>query len=141
MKFVPYLSFEGNAEEAINFYLDALGGQVTGIMRYKEAPPSEGMPPTPDDYMEKILHGELNVKGEPLYFSDNFPGMKVTKGNIVEINISCDSEEELRDIFDKLVVGGEVRMPVDKMFWDSVFGSLIDKFGIGWSLNYALPQE
>lgn len=141
MKFIPYLTFEGNAEESSNFYADALGGEIQGIMRYKDSPPMQGMPPTPDDYMDKILHGSLNVNGEILYFSDAFPGSEVTSGNTVEIHIDYDSEDQLRKAFDKLKIGGEVIMPVDKMFWGSVFGSLKDKFGIGWSLNYDLPQE
>jgi len=141
MKFIPYLTFEGNAEESINFYADALGGKIEGIMLYKDAPPGEGMPPTPDDYMDKILHGSLNINGEVLYFSDAFPGSEVISGNTVEINIACDSEEQLREIYNKLVIDGQVLMPVDKMFWGAIFGSIKDKFGIGWNLNYDFPQE
>ena len=141
MKFIPYLAFEGNAEEAINFYSDAIGGEASNIMLYKDLPPSAGMPPTPDDYVDKILHASFIVKGAELYLSDMFPGSKVTKGNVVEVNIDFDTEEELRNAFDKLAIGAKISMPVDNVFWGSIFGSLTDKFGVGWSLNYSLPQE
>lgn len=141
MRFIPYLAFEGNAQEAIDFYTDALGGEVSNVMRYKDLPPTEGMPPTPDDYLDKILHASFIVKGAELYVSDMFAGSKVTKGNVVEINIDYDTEEELRSAFNKLAIGATITMPVDKVFWGSIFASLTDKFGVGWSLNYDLPQE
>lgn len=87
------------------------------------------------------MHGALDVKGELIYFSDTFPGMQVTKGNHLEIHIACNSQEELERIFNKLQVDGEVTMPVDKVFWGSIFGAVTDKFGIGWSIEYELPQE
>ncbi len=141
MKFVPYLSFNGNAEEAINFYADILGGEIQTIMRFNEAPASDDMPPIPEDYMDKVLHASLSVNGELLYLSDTFPGMDVTQGDQIEINIAYDSEDALRIAFDKLAAGGTVKMPVDTMFWNAVYGSLVDKFGIGWSLDYELPKE
>ena len=140
MKFVPYLSFEGNAEEALNFYADALDGKIKGIMRYSDLPSGEDAPPIPDTYKDKILHATLGIGDEVLYLSDTFPGAPLTQGNMVDINIAPASEEELRRVFDKLVVGGKVDMPVDKMFWGSIFGSLTDKYGIGWSLDFELDD-
>ena len=141
MKFIPYSTFEGNAEEAIQFYADALDGEILGMTRYKDAPADALGFPIPDDYLEKVMHCALNIQGETLYFSDAFPGMPVTKGNGIAIMIACVTEEELRNTFDKLAQDGEVAMPVDKTFWGSIFGSLVDKFGIGWNLEYELPQE
>ncbi len=63
------------------------------------------------------------------------------QGDQIEINIAYDSEDALRIAFDKLAAGGTVKMPVDTMFWNAVYGSLVDKFGIGWSLDYELPKE
>lgn len=141
MTFVPYLNYEGNAEEALNFYADALGASIQGIMRYSEAPPSDDMPPVPDDYKDKIIHATLVHGTEELYLSDTFPGMSVNFGDSVSINIGFDSEEGLREAFDKLAVGGTITMPVAQTFWGAVFGAVTDKFGINWSLNYQLPQE
>lgn len=138
MKFAPYLSFEGNAEEALNFYLDAFRGEIQSIMRFSDMPVEEGAPQTPEEYMNKVLHASLLIGDAILYLSDTFPGGTVTKGNNVEINIAPANEEELRRIFDKLAVGGIVSMPVAEMFWRSLFGSLTDKYGVGWSLDLEL---
>jgi PhnB protein len=138
MKFIPYFSFEGNAEEALIFYADALGGKIQGIMRYSEMPKGEDSQPIPEEYQNKVLHATLEIGDEVIYLSDTFPGMSVTNGNRVEINIAPTSEEELRRVFAKLVVGGTVSMPIDRMFWGSLFGSLTDKYGIGWSLDFQL---
>ena len=141
MKFIPYLTFEGNAGEAIQFYADALGGEIVNMITYKDAPDDALGFPIPDNYLDNIMHCALNVRGETLYFSDAFPGMSVTKGNGIEILIACVTEEELRNTFDKLMVDGEVTMPVEETFWGSIFGSLTDKYGIGWSLEHELPKE
>jgi len=140
MKFVPYLNFEGNAEEALNFYVLALKADIASIMRYSEAPPSQDMPPVADDYKDKILHATLVCGQEELYLSDTFPGMSVNFGDSVSINIGFESEDALREAFDKLALDGTVSMPVDSTFWGAVFGSLTDKYGINWSLNYQLPE-
>lgn len=140
MKFIPYFAFQGNAKEAIDFYIDALDGELASVMLFNEMPPSEDMP-IPEGFGDKIMHAEVTVNGEYLYFSDMFPGQNVTKGNSLEINIDCDSEEQLRSMYEKLSVGGTVTMPLDKQFWGSLFGSVTDKYGFGWSLNYTLPQE
>jgi len=87
------------------------------------------------------LHAALGIGDEEIYLSDTFPGMKIKQGNAIEINITPGSEAELRSLFDKLVTGGKVQMPIEKMFWGSLFGSLTDKFGIGWNLDYELKSE
>lgn len=141
MKFIPYLSFEGNAEEALNFYVDAFSGNIQTMMRYSDMPADEGTPPLPDAYKNKVLHAALSVGDAVIYLSDTFPGMTVTTGNSVDINIAPTSEEELRRVFDKLAVDGTVNMPVDYTFWGSIFGSLTDKFGIGWSLDLEVKKD
>ncbi len=141
MNFIPYLVFTGNCRQAMDFYADALKGKIIYTMEYKDMPPSDDLPPTPDDYMDKILHGTMDIGGERLYFSDTFPSAPITTGNNLEININCSSEAELREIFAKLSIDGKVTMPVAEQFWGSIFASVTDKYGFGWSLNYDLPEE
>jgi PhnB protein len=141
MKFIPYLSFNGNAEEALEFYAKTFNGTINRIMRYSEIPNEENTPQIPEDYKNKVLHSELNIGNVIIYLSDTFPGMNVNYGNSISININPDNEEELRTIFTKLSSGGNVETPVDKMFWGSIFGSLTDKFGISWSLDYELKSK
>src|SRR5438105_3638655 len=78
MKLIPYLNFAGNAEEALNFYSDVLGGSIVLIKRYAEAPM-----PTDEDYKQKILHARLEFDNNMIMISDAFKGQPVsTNGNI-----------------------------------------------------------
>ena len=135
MQIVPYLTFNGNCEEALGFYQGVFGGEPD-IMRFREIPPQEGIEVS-DRWKEKIMHAELVIDDQLLYFSDTFEGMEVTAGDSVTVHINVDSEEELRRLFSVLSEGGKVTMPVDTMFWGAVYGSLTDKFGINWGFDYA----
>jgi len=140
MKFVPYLVFNGNAEEAMKFYEDAFAASEVDLQRFDTMPPSDDMPPIPDDYKDKVLHGSMLVGGEPLYFSDTFPGADVAPGSSLEVHLDLKDEATLRAMFEKLADGGEVTMPVAETFWGSLFGSVTDKYGFRWMLGMALEQ-
>ncbi len=131
MQVVPYLYFNGNAEEAIFFYQKALKAQDPSIMRYKEQPGTE----IPKEYENLIMHAELKANGSTFYISDA-GSEKVEAGDNLQINLNCDSEEEIRWIFDHLIEGGQVRMKLEDTFWGALFGSLTDRYGITWSLNF-----
>ncbi len=134
MLFVPYIMFDGNAEEALNFYKDILGStEEPYIMRYSEA---EGME-LPEGYGVKILHARLNFPGGLLYLSDAFPGQEVKYTDGISFNLGPDSEEELNRLFNAFAEGGKIIDPIADQFWGSKFGSLNDKFGIHWSFDYA----
>lgn len=137
MKFIPYFMFEGNTEEVINFYAKVFKGEITSIMRYSENPEMK----VEDDYKDKVLHAELNVNGELMYFSDPFPGEPVSKGDQISVNIAFDSLEEIERVYKELSEGCDVFMPIADTFWGSRFASFVDKYGIGWSLNYAYPKS
>lgn len=137
MKVIPYLMFDGNAEEALNFYKEIFDAKEPEVMRYSDGQGFE----IPDNYADKIMHGELYFGDNILYLSDNFPDKKTVYGNGISFNIDPETEEDLNRLFAALSVGGEVVQPLKKEFWGSIFGSLNDKFGIHWSFNYTLPQE
>lgn len=136
MNFIPYFYFPGNAVEAIGFYKETFKGEVTGIMKYGDQVGTE----VAEEMKDKVLHAELIVKGNSIYVSDHFQPSSIVAGNQIEININCDSEEELRRIFVELSSGGTVKYPLMDTFWGAIHGMLKDKFGIGWSLNYQKPQ-
>lgn len=136
MQIVPYLTFNGNAEDAIALYVKALHAKIDGLMRFNEMPPSDDLPPITDDYKNKVLHASLKLGDQWLYVSDNFPGMPLSSGDQITVNINCDSEEQLRFAFDTLADGGQITMPVDHMFWGSLYGAVIDQYGISWSFNF-----
>lgn len=130
--------FDGNAEEAINFYRTALKAEEPAIMRYSDA---QGMD-IPDNYSNKVMHAELRFgDNNILYFSDNYPDVKTAYSNGITFNIAANSEAELRELFNALSTGGKIVQPVEEQFWGAIFGSLDDKYGIHWSLNYDLPQD
>lgn len=139
MKTIPYLTLNGNAEEALQFYQGVFGGK-TEMTRFREMPADPNMTVS-EKWADKIMHGSLTTDhGLVVYFSDTFEGMSVTTGDNITIHVEFDSEEKLRSIFDPLSSGGTVTMPVDTVFWGAVYGSLIDRFGTSWGLEYELPS-
>ena len=135
MQVVPYLIFQGNAEEAMKFYEEAFNAREVTIDRYDSMPPSKDMPPIPDTYKDKILHGSMKIDDELFYFSDAFPDAEIDTGSNLEINLNIEDEDQLRSIFEKLSKGGEITMPLDITFWGSLFGSITDQYGFRWMLG------
>ncbi|KKS60750.1 MAG: Glyoxalase/bleomycin resistance protein/dioxygenase [candidate division WWE3 bacterium GW2011_GWF2_42_42] len=135
MKINPYLNFPGNTEEAFNFYRSIFGGDFTSINRIKEMPESEKL--APED-QEKIMHIALPIgEGNKLMATDALEsmGQTLTEGNNISLILDVDTEEEADDLYGKLAVGGTVEMPMEKMFWGSYYGLVVDKFGIRWMIN------
>jgi PhnB protein len=137
MNAIPYLTFSGTCEEALTLYARVLGGEVS-IMRFGDMPPNEDMP-IGDAWKNKILHASLSLgNGSVLYFSDIFEGGSVTAGDNVAVHLVVDEEGDVRRFFDGLADGATVTMPVETQFWGSVYGSLIDRFGINWGFEFEL---
>ena len=139
MTLTPYLNLTGNAEEVMNFYKGIFGGE-TSIMRWSDMPPNPHMPVS-DDWKSKVMHGSLTMRDNvTIYLSDSWVERDAPNNN-VWLHVVFDAEDELRKAFDALSAGGTVNMPVDKTFWGSVYGDVIDKYGTGWGLEYELPEE
>lgn len=132
MKVVPYLNFAGQAEDALKFYEHALHGKISSIMRYGENP-FPGMDPEKHQW---IMHGELEFGDNKIYVSDFLESDKMVLGNAYGVHLDCDSEDEIRHLFDHFSEGAIVDMPLEDAFWGAIFGSLTDKFGIQWSFNF-----
>lgn len=131
MKCDVYLSFDGNCEEAMNFYKNVFNGEYQVVMRYSDGPPeyvSEGNE-------NKIMHTTLTFgDGCELKASDNFH-MPVEKGNAYHVSLGVDSEEQGEGFFNALSQSGQITMPYQEVFWGGKFGSLIDQFGIQWMIS------
>lgn len=139
MRAIPYLTFDGTAEEAANLYRSVLGGELS-VMRFGEMPPDETMPIS-HAWKDKIMHAELAFgDGQTLYLSDIFEGGTVQRGDNMAVHIDVDTEEEVRRFFDGLSEGATITMPVERQFWGAVYGSLIDRFGISWGFHFDLPR-
>ncbi|MCZ4498100.1 MAG: Glyoxalase/bleomycin resistance protein/dioxygenase [Marmoricola sp.] len=127
----PYLSFGDNAREALTFYQQVLGGELTlstfGEFGTTEEPLASG-----------VMHGQLvTPAGYTLMASDTPPGMERREGSSITISLSGDDADDLRGYFAGLSEGGTVQMPLEKQMWGDVFGQVVDKFGTVWIVNIA----
>ena len=135
-----HLLFNGNAEEAFNFYKSVLGGEFgnNGIARFGDMPPMEGMPPMPEADKNLVMHVELAITGGHLLMGTDAPetmGFNVNFGNNVHINLEPDSRAESKKLFDALSAGGKISMDLQDVFWGAYFGSFTDKYGVHWMVN------
>jgi PhnB protein len=138
-----YLTFNGNCEEAFNFYKSVFGGEFPYVGRFKDMPPTDGKP-IPDSMKEKIMHISLPISKETsLMGSDSSAefGHATIIGNNFSLSVNAGSEEEAKKVFNALSAGGKITMPLDKTFWGAFFGMFTDKFGIQWMVNYDYNQE
>ena len=133
MQFIAYLSFEGNAREAMDFYATAFGGTVTQRFTYGESPMCREMGP---DAGNGIMHSQLEAGGGVLMGADG-PPPRGAGGTCV--NILVDTPEEAERVFAALAEGGTVHMPIAETFWARRFGALQDRFGKGWLVNCLKP--
>ena len=133
MKVSPYLCFNGNCAEAIDFYEKVFGVKAE-IVRYKDAPPSEDYQ-IPSGTENNIMHASITMGEAVIMFCDIPPDGKSGFGDGISIMMTMDSIDQLRSCFDALKEGGEVGMELQETFWSKCFGSLEDKFGVSWMLS------
>ena len=133
----PYLNFNGNCEEAFNFYKSNFGGEYSDLQRFKDVP---GDAQLPKEESEWIMHVSLPIgQGTVLMASDRPSTMeKGTYGENYHIIIQTENNEETDRLFDGLSAGGQVTMPLRQEFWGARYGAFIDKFGVRWMINQAV---
>ncbi|WP_406438147.1 VOC family protein [Streptomyces sp. NBC_01613] len=125
----PYLSFNGDAKQAMEFYQEVFGGTLD-LNTFGDF----GQPDAPEAH--KIMHGILETtSGFTLMGADVPPGMEHSPGNNFSVSLSGDDDAELRGYWEKLSTGGSVSVPLDKQMWGDVFGMCTDRFGIPWMVN------
>ena len=133
MKIKPYLHFNGNCAEAIEFYEKAFGVKAQ-VLRYSDAPPSEGYQPPPGTE-NFVMHACLtNRKDYTIYLCDVPQDEPSTFGSGMSIMVELDNTDSVTAAFNKIKEGGEVTMELQKTFWNELFGSLVDKFGVSWMI-------
>ncbi|RJQ79423.1 VOC family protein [Pseudonocardiaceae bacterium YIM PH 21723] len=131
----PYISFNGNARQALEFYQRVLGGQLV-MSTFGEF----GQADTP--IADQIMHGMLETdSGFALMCSDTPPGMSYNPGDNFSVSLSGDDAEELRGYWDRLTAEGTVAVPLEKQMWGDEFGMVTDQFGISWLVNIAGKPE
>ena len=133
---IPYLNFNGNAQEALDFYATALGGIITESQTFGGA----GM--ADDESMKnKILHAILEAGNLKFMVSDCPPGVSVKEGDQVSLSLDFNGVEVMEKTFNALAEGGNITMPLQDTFWGARFGMTKDKFGVHWMFNHDYKKE
>ncbi|RNI22352.1 MULTISPECIES: VOC family protein [Rufibacter] len=132
----PHINFNGNAEEAFNFYRSVFGGEFARIMRFKDLASAEF--PVADHEKDKIMHIALPI-GKSVLMANDVPevlGRTNENENRSKIVISAESKEEADKLFHGLSAGGQIEMPISDSPWGSYFGMFRDKYGIEWMVDF-----
>jgi PhnB protein len=129
----PYLFFDGNCEEALNFYQRCLGGQIVQLVHYRGSPMESQLP---EAWRDKVMHAKFEADGHRFMASDRTPGQPFGghAGYSMAVNVPGDPVRG-EQVFKALATGGLVTMPFATTFWGAHFGMLVDKFGVGWMVN------
>ncbi|TDE14796.1 VOC family protein [Dyadobacter psychrotolerans] len=132
----PSINFNGNAEEAFNFYKSVFGGEFAMIVRLKDMESPEN--PVAENDANKIMHIALPIGQNVLMGNDvpDFLGPVNENENRSKISVSAESREEADKLFNGLSAGGSVEVPIDDSPWGSYFGMFRDKYGIEWMVDF-----
>jgi PhnB protein len=136
MQINAYLNFNGQCEEAFQFYQQLFGGKIEGLFRYAGSPMEQQVP----GWGEKIMHARLVVGASELMGADSPPGQGEGPAKRFCMSIGLSDPQEAQRIFSGLAEGGSVQMPLQATFWAALFGMLVDRFGIPWMINCEAPK-
>lgn len=132
----PHINFNGNAEEAFNFYKSVFGGAFSKIVRFKEM--SSEAYPIPENEANKIMHIALPI-GKSMLMANDVPesmGRVNENENRSKIVINAESREEADKLFNGLSAGGTIEYPIGDSPWGTYFGMFRDQYGIEWMVDY-----
>lgn len=138
-----YLTFNGNCEEAFNFYKSVFGVEFRYVGRYKDMPPGEERPVKKEE-SERIMHISLPISKETVLMGCDTGGEwagAFKPGNNISLLINTGSKAEADRLFNGLSEGGKIGMPMNKTFWVDYFGMFTDKFGINWMISFNAEQQ
>ncbi|MES2478794.1 MAG: VOC family protein [Bacteroidota bacterium] len=138
-----YLTFNGNCEDAFNFYKSVFGGEFPYIGKFKDMP-QEAENPMSEADGNRIMHVTLPISKETCLMGSDTGGewaANFKEGNNYAISINAESKEEADKLFNGLSVGGMITMPINNTFWGAYFGMFTDKFGINWMVNFDEPPN
>jgi PhnB protein len=135
-KLHPYLMFNGNCREAMEFYAAALGGELT-LLRYGDSPEAAHMPAEAHD---RIMHSDLAVSNFILMAADSRQGDTPAIGENITLMVDCSSAAEIETMFANLAQGGEITHALQAESWGATFGTLTDRYGIAWMFNHQTNQ-
>jgi PhnB protein len=129
MRLNPYISFDGNARQAMEFYQRVFGGELI-VNTFGDFGAPEGVNP------EGVMHAMLESgNGFTLMGADTPPGMPHEPGNNISVSLSGTDGAALREYWDRLSEGGTVSVPLEKQMWGDEFGTCEDRYGVSWMVN------
>lgn len=132
----PYINFNGNAEEAFNFYKSVFGGEFASVVRFKDLKGPEF--PVPEEDADKIMRIVLPIGGDILIANDvpERMGPVNENENRSKISVNTESRAEADKIFAGLTAGGAIEVPLGDSPWGTYFGMFRDKYGIEWTVEF-----
>ena len=140
MKLNPYFDFDGNAEEAVLFYAQVFDVKPD-IMRFGDAPDHDPTLAQDPVFKNRILHAHVEVEGVSLMFSDVPPGVSVSQGTRITLNLTIHHRDQLERWYQRLSEGALTVTPLSSTFWTPAFGYLVDRYGIPWMVNLETSSE
>jgi PhnB protein len=133
MEVQPYVFFNGRCEEALEYYCEKLGAEVTFKMRYKEAPPDAANQPRPG-LEEKIMHANVRMGSTTWMASDGNCDPAISMSGF-SLSLTADDAASAEQYFHALADGGQMVMPFQPTFWSKGFGMVVDRFGLMWMVT------
>jgi PhnB protein len=133
---VPYLNFNGNAAEALAFYIKAFDGKILFQQTFGDAPMESS-----DEQKSKIMHATFQAGDLTFMVSDSMPGQPVTGGTNMSLSLNFKTVADIDKTFAALSEGANVTMPLQDTFWGAKFGMLTDNFGINWMFNHDYEKK
>ena len=129
----PYITFDGNAREAMEFYQSVFGGELDSST-WSDMPDMPGYTP---EMADKVMHSMLTVSDSITLMGADMPDSPGPQGSPISVSLSGEDESELRGWWDKLSDGAEITAPFGKAPWGDTFGMCVDRFGVHWMVNVA----
>ena|SRR5690554_2218339 len=134
----PYLTMNGNGQEAIKFYENTLNAKVLNVQTFGDMPENPESPPMSEEAKSRVLNAHLQVGDTDLMISDTFPGPHegaYQLGSQVTIAITINNVETSKEVFEKLLEDGQEIMALQETFWSPLYGQVTDKFGVTWQVS------
>jgi PhnB protein len=134
-----YLNYNGNCEDAFNFYKSVFGIGFSYFSRFKDMPLPEGMLPLSEEEGIRVMHVAIPISKETILMGSDTGGAwrsKFAQGNNFSVSITTDSKEEADKLFKGLSAGGHIIMAMNTTFWGAYYGQFTDKFGINWMISF-----
>lgn len=134
LSLIPYIITNGNGQEAVKFYQEALDAQLANFQTYGDLPDNPEFK-VPEEMKSLVLHAQLRIENSELMISDNLPNEPYEVGSHLNIAIVLDDKDKAKTIFDRLKEGGEVVLPLEATAWSEAYGQVKDKYGLIWQIS------